>query len=83
MRAREIAREIFGLVIRLLGVVFLYRAVEAVPALWNWLSIGFRHNWANIFYSLFIIAWQAAVAWWLLKGAPPIMEWAYPEEKRE
>ena len=76
------AKDIFGLVIRLLGVLFLYRAAEAVPTIWRVISIGFHHNWSMIFDSFFMVAWQAAVAWWLLRGAPPVMAWAYPDQNR-
>ena len=81
MKAREIAKEILGLVIRLLGVLFLYRAAEGVPLIWRILSMGFRHNWSMLFDSIFMVAWQAALAWWLVKGAPPVMTWAYPDKE--
>ena len=72
-------RDIFGLVIRLLGVLFFYRAAERVPLVWSVLSMGLRHfAWAMFFDSLFMVIWQLAVAWWLVKGAPPVMKWAYP-----
>jgi len=82
MKAREIAKEILGLVIRLLGVLFFYRAAEGVPLIWRVLSMGFRHNWSMLFDSIFMVAWQAALAWWLVRGAPPLMKWAYPTEDR-
>jgi hypothetical protein len=73
-------RDIFGLVIRLLGVLFLYRAAENMPMLWRVFTMGYRHfAWSLFFDSLFIVAWPLVVAVWLLKGAPPAMKWAYPD----
>jgi hypothetical protein len=76
-------KDILGLVVRLLGVLFLYRAVEAVPMVWRVVSMGSRaFNWSLFFDSILIVAWQGAVAWWLIKGAPPVMNWAYPVENK-
>jgi hypothetical protein len=77
MKAREIAREIFGLVLRLLGVYFFYLAAIGVPSIWRWLLMPGRISWSVVFDNLFVVAWQGAVAWWLVKGAPPVSRWAY------
>jgi hypothetical protein len=77
------AKDIFGLVIRLLGVYFFYLAAIGLPSIWRWLLMPGRISWSVVFDNLFIVTWEAALAWWLVKGAPPVMQWAYPEEKKE
>lgn len=74
-------KDIFGLVIRLLGIYFFYLAAIGLPNIWRFLFMPGRISWRLLFDSLFVVAWQAAIAWWLVRGAPPISQWAYPSEK--
>ena len=82
MKAREIAREIFGLVIRLLGIYFFYLAAIGLPSIWRWLLMHGPISWGIVFDNFLVVAWQGALAWWLVKGAPPVMNWAYPDKER-
>ncbi len=61
------APEIFGLAIRLLGLSFAYRALDLL------VQGLFVNAW-----SLGYTALNFLVAWWLLRGAPPIERIAYP-----
>ncbi len=75
-------KEIFGFLIRLLGLLFLYRAADAVPMSYRlfW-SLFTRWNFHVLNEAVFSVGWPLAVAVWLLCGAPPIMRWAYPPQE--
>ena len=74
-------RDLFLFAVRILGLVFLYHGLSALPtsifsafgalfarAPWAFLSIGF------------MVTWQLALAWWLIGGAPQLMKRAYPSD---
>lgn len=65
--------DIFHLAIRLLGLFFIYRAVEMAPAIY----VGLPNRLA--FGSILAISTYIAVGWWLVGGAPLLMQRAYPE----
>jgi hypothetical protein len=73
-------REILKLAVRLLGLVFLYQGLQALPPglfqLWRAIPIM---NSEMIFSSLATAGWPLLVAYWLLRGAPLIMRTAYPD----
>jgi len=72
-------KDIFGFLIRLLGLVFLYRTADVVPMAWRLFWTLFDHFYFRVLLEcVFSVAWPLAVAIWLLFGAPPIMRWAYP-----
>jgi hypothetical protein len=75
-------KEIFGFLIRLLGLLFLYRAADMVPMSWRLFWTLFdRFNFRILMECLFSVTWPLVVAVWMLFGAPPIMRWAYPPEE--
>jgi hypothetical protein len=77
MKSAEIFKGIFGLAVRLLGLVFLYFGLSAVPPL---LDIGAVETAAksDIITAVLPIVFNLAVAWWLIGGRLLIRR-AYPE----
>jgi hypothetical protein len=68
-------KSIFSLAIRLLGLLFLYHGLVALPAL---LTIFPAGSFWNFVTNLVAIFWPFAVAFWLIQGAPLVMRAAYP-----
>jgi hypothetical protein len=79
VKNREIFKEIFGLVIRLLGVYFLWAGLADlnVPALMNVQMIQ-SDQWTDIISALLPAVFNLVVAWWLLGGS--LVKRAYPRE---
>lgn len=76
-------RDIFGLIIRLVGLIFVYESAEKVPLAFTAIFPGFRTiSWIGFLSALFMVGWPIAVAYWLLRGAPPVSRLAYPEESK-
>jgi len=65
------APEIFGLIVRLLGLFFFYRAIEILPMLAG----------MNSPLPIFYIGMHFVLAWWLIGGAKQLTQRAYPEPK--
>jgi hypothetical protein len=77
------ARDIFGLAVRLLGLVFLYFGLASLPmtigqTLTAVLDLPTSFNNGAIFSRPFTGLWPFIIALWLLYGAPPLMRIAYP-----
>lgn len=78
------ARDVFGLIVRLIGLRFLYEGLMAVPAAFSGIFPVFPHLYIrNVVPSLILVMWPLGVAYWLVRGAPPLMQWAFPEPRRE
>jgi hypothetical protein len=76
-------KDIFGLIVRLLGLIFLYKSAENVPLAISYIFPGFRSfSGPGILSALFLVGWPLAVAYWFLRGAPPISPLAYPDDPR-
>ncbi len=80
-------KDIFGLIVRLVGLIFLYESAEKVPLAFSYIFPvsyifpGFRSfSGPGILSALFMVAWPLAVAYWLLRGAPPFSRLAYPDD---
>lgn len=79
------AKEIFAVAVRIIGLAFLYQALAAVPtALTTFCPIfpppPLRYlNYRSLLPSFFFIAWNLAVAWWMIRGAPRLMRLAFPD----
>lgn len=82
------AKDIFELALRLLGLVFLYHTLRAIPAavvvfkgaLPDHYYFGMP-RWANygeVLVALLMVGWPLLVTLWLVRGAHPIMRIAYP-----
>lgn len=75
------AKDIFGLIVRLTGMWFLYQSLSGVPTVISSIFPVFPHFYArNIVPSLLYVGWPLLLAYWFLRGAPPLMRLAYPEE---
>jgi len=80
MKSRELFKDIFGLAVRLLGLVFLYLGLRAVTPM---LDLGAIETAAksDIITAILPIVFNLAVAWWLLGGGFLIRR-AYPESSK-
>lgn len=75
------AKDVFSVAIRIVGLLFLYQGLSAIPAaLMNFCPIFPHFNFRSLIPSLFLIGWPLVVAWYLIKGAPRLMKLAYGEE---
>jgi hypothetical protein len=71
-------KDIFGLAVRLIGLVFLYQGLTAVPNAITSVFPVFPHPfWRNLFPSLLIVGWPLLIGYWLVRGAPWLMQKAY------
>jgi hypothetical protein len=77
MKSRDLFKDVFSLAVRLLGLVFLYLGLSAVPPLLDFGAIETAAR-SDIITALLPIAFNLAVAWWLLDGRWLIRR-AYPE----
>jgi hypothetical protein len=74
-------RDIFGLVLRLVGLIFLYHGLNSVPLAISAVWPRFPHMvWPNVFPAILTVGWPLLVSYWLIRGASPLMRWAYPVE---
>jgi hypothetical protein len=80
MKASDIFKGIFGLAVRLLGLVFLYFGLSAVPPLLDFGAIE-TANMSDIITAVLPIVFDLIVAWWLIGGGLLIRR-AYPETSR-
>jgi hypothetical protein len=74
------AKDIFCLIIRLVGLIFLYQGLAAFPqatlVFWN----GLPHQWFRYSYSaIMMVGWPLAVGIWMVRGAPWLVRLAYEE----
>ncbi len=69
-------KDIFKLAIRLVGLVFLYHGLSALPTI---IPFIFTDLFRNYMFALVMSVWQLAMAWWLLGGAPLLLRRAYPD----
>jgi hypothetical protein len=77
MKSGDIFKGIFGLAVRLLGLVFLYLGLSGVPPL---LDLGAIETAAksDILTAVLPVVFNLAVGWWLIGGGLLIRR-AYPE----
>jgi len=80
MKSRDLFKDIFGLAVRLLGLVFLYFGISAVPPLLDLGAIETAGK-SDILNAILPIIFNLAVAWWLIGGGLLIRR-AYPETSR-
>ncbi|HEX7654553.1 MAG TPA: hypothetical protein VF607_13680 [Verrucomicrobiae bacterium] len=69
------AKDFFGLAIRLLGLWAGYQAFVQLSSLIPALNTG-----VGFFILILHLGWQLILAYWLLSGAPQIMNRAYPPD---
>jgi len=76
-------KDMFGLIVRLVGLIFLYESAEKVPFTLQVATSGFKSMSGTAFLqALFMVGWPLAVGYWMLRGAPPISRLAYPDEPK-
>jgi hypothetical protein len=71
-------KDIFGLIVRLVGLVFVYNGLVNVPLAISTLSSRFS---TGIYTTFMTVVWPLLIAFWMLRGAPPISRIAYPENQ--
>ena len=76
------AKDIFGLIVRLTGLWFLYEGLSGVPTVIQAIFPVFPHFYtrSNIIPSLLLVGWPLLLGYWFLRGAPPLIRLAYPTE---
>ncbi len=78
MNWKAIAREIFGLVLRIVGLMLIYQGLTTVPNALTSICPGLTHfYWRNILPAVLITGWPLFIGYWLVRGAPRLMELAY------
>ena len=80
MKPRDIFKDIFGLAVRLLGLVFLYFGLNAVPQVLDFGGIETADK-GDILNAILPIVFDLLIAWWLIGGGLLIRR-AYPETPR-
>jgi len=78
MKPKGIFEDIFGLAVRLLGLLFLYFGLRAVMPMLD-LEIIENPDKNDIINGLMPVVFNLAIAWWLLGGG--LARRAYPEPK--
>jgi hypothetical protein len=74
-------RPVFDLVVRLIGLVFLYQGLASVPmAVMNFCPSFPHFNWRSLWPSFFLTVWPLLVGYWFVRGAPQLMRVAFPPE---
>lgn len=71
-------KDIFGLAVRLLGLLFLYYGLRAVMPMLD-LELIKHPDTDDIINGLMPVVFNLAVGWWLFRGG--LVRWAYPEPK--
>ncbi len=69
-------KDIFGLAVRLLGLVFLYHGLLALPTT---LLQAVGGSFWNTIVGILIVGWPLVVAYRLIRGASPLTRIAYAE----
>ncbi len=74
------AKDIFKLAVRILGLVFIYYGLTALPVAASAVVTALMGaHVLSFFISLVMAGWPLAVAYWLLRGAPLLVHIAYPD----
>jgi hypothetical protein len=73
-------KDIFGLIVRLCGLVFIYNAAEKVPLACSIFFTALKTHGTGLFTAFIMVTWPLLVGVWMLRGAPPVSRVAYPEE---
>ena len=69
-------KTVFVLAVRILGLVFLFRGLLALPEILSIFSTGSFRSSLSI---IIMIAWPLALAFWLIRGAPLLVSIAYSD----
>ncbi len=75
-------RDLFLLAVRLLGLVFLYHGLTALPTtIFGAFASLVGRSFLGFLGMSFMAFWPLLFAWWLIRGAPLVMRLAYPERE--
>ncbi len=75
-----VVQMIVNLVVRLIGLAFLYQGLTAVPtAASNFSALGFHYFGQSLLRTFFLVGWPLVLAWWMVRGAPWLMRLAFRE----
>ncbi len=78
MNWKAISKEIFGLVLRLIGITLIYQGLIAVPNAISSFCPGLTHfYWRNVIPALLVVGWPLFVGYWLIRRTPRFMDLAY------
>lgn len=79
------APAIFGLVVRVGGLVFIYQAIQNLIGFVNMLSMRYPEGTKLVipYASVLNLILLLCAAVWFLRGAPPLQSLAYPKRDEE
>lgn len=69
-------QDLFGLAVRILGLIFLYEALVALPACIGAVTSGAVENAVG---GIVLVAGAFVVAYWLIRNADWVVRLSYPE----
>jgi hypothetical protein len=73
-------KDIFGLIVRLVGLFFLYKATSLCADVLGMFITGSTQRGVTMSASvIFSVILNLLAAMWFFKGVPPYSGWAYPE----
>lgn len=73
-------KDIFGLIVRLVGLFFLYKATATCADVLGMFITGSAQRGITISGNVFLsVILNLLAAMWFFKGVPPYSGWAYPE----
>jgi len=76
------SREIFSLMVRFFGLIFLFQGLVAVPGAWTNFCPVFPHfQFRMLFSSVLVVGWPVAVGVWMVRGAPWLVRLAFARER--
>jgi hypothetical protein len=73
-------RDLFGLTVRILGLIFLYLGLKDMPMLLDVPAL-MSGDKSDIIAAILPVTFNLAVACWLMRGTL-LIRWAYPEATR-
>jgi hypothetical protein len=71
-------KDIFSLAVRILGLIFLYHGLLALPSVVPLIFAG--PPVGTFIGGILMVVWPLLVARWLLSGAPLVMRLAFPDK---
>jgi hypothetical protein len=80
MKNNELFKGIFQLAIRLAGLIFLYHGLMSLPTI---IELFLTKNFKSDVLGLIVFLWPLVIAWWMIGGATPLANLAYPENSKE
>jgi hypothetical protein len=72
------SKEIFSLAVQLLGLVFLYQGLSALPEI---MSIIPPNSAGNFVSGIIMCGWPLFIAYCLLRGASKLTRFTYPDSE--